>query len=66
MSNSHYNFLQDCLRHILGFNSQSLEVPEDLELTDIHNLAKKYRLYFFVKVVLWLVIVNFKLSGISK
>lgn len=37
MSDSHYNFLQDCSRHIQGFNSQSLEVPEDLELTDIHK-----------------------------
>ena len=37
MTDLHYHFRQGCLRHIQEFYSQSLEVPGDLELTDIHK-----------------------------
>ena len=37
MTDLHYHFRQGCLLHIQEFYSQSLEVPGDLELTDIHK-----------------------------
>ena len=37
MTDLHYHFRQGCLRHMQEFYSQSLEVPGDLELTDIHK-----------------------------